>query len=294
MITVIPHRVPSPREIALHTQSVMQNALIKKKLEEQRENYRKRQDQQQQQQIQQRASSPINSPAKQTMSPTPLAFTPTSVLRKMTADKEPDGANQFHQIETFSISAAISGNNRSRMLQCPNNYQMHAFASSVNLSKISNSVNQVQNETLKMIFLRSAITNHKNNNTILHLEESALKTKYLSSLEEKQEDTDDNANINITKENAFLDVNANANDDNVKATEESIELNAIDNNSDANNDNDNDNNSCTSLDEALIKSSDSEMAIDEDDKITESATTNGIGNIDSQNTTVPVIHDINV
>ncbi|XP_029662383.1 eukaryotic translation initiation factor 4E transporter-like isoform X1 [Formica exsecta] len=100
MNNVIPHRVPSPREIVMHTQTIMQNALIKKKLEEQRENFRKRQDQQQQQQQQQqqvqqqqlRASSPvINSPAKQTASP--LAFTPTSVLRKMTADKEPDGSS---------------------------------------------------------------------------------------------------------------------------------------------------------------------------------------------------------
>ncbi|XP_018362503.1 PREDICTED: eukaryotic translation initiation factor 4E transporter isoform X5 [Trachymyrmex cornetzi] len=50
------------------------------------------QQQQQQQQIQQqRTSSPVNSPAKQTASP--LAFTPTSVLRKMTADKEPDGSS---------------------------------------------------------------------------------------------------------------------------------------------------------------------------------------------------------
>nr|XP_033329376.1 nuclear factor of activated T-cells 5-like isoform X2 [Megalopta genalis] len=99
---VMQHRVPSPREIAMHAQTIMQNTLIKKKLEEQRENYRKRQDQQQQhqqhqqqqqqqQQAQQRTSSPVNSSAKQTMSPTPLAFTPTSVLRKMTADKEPEG-----------------------------------------------------------------------------------------------------------------------------------------------------------------------------------------------------------
>ncbi|XP_050595609.1 eukaryotic translation initiation factor 4E transporter-like isoform X9 [Bombus affinis] len=94
MNNVMQHRVPSPREIVMHAQSIMQSALIKKKLEEQRENFRKRQDQQQQQQqqqAQQRASSPVNSPAKQTMSPTPLAFTPTSVLRKMTADKEPEG-----------------------------------------------------------------------------------------------------------------------------------------------------------------------------------------------------------
>lgn len=39
----IPQRIPSPRELQFHTQSIMQNALIKKKLEEQRENFRKRQ-----------------------------------------------------------------------------------------------------------------------------------------------------------------------------------------------------------------------------------------------------------
>lgn len=49
----VPQRIPSPRELQFHTQSIMQNALIKKKLEEQRENYRKRQEQQQQNQIQQ-------------------------------------------------------------------------------------------------------------------------------------------------------------------------------------------------------------------------------------------------
>lgn len=83
------HRVPSPRELQVHTQTLFQNALLKKKLEEQRENYRRRHEQQQQ-----RSGTPVNSPAgnKQTHSPTPLAFTPTSVLRKMTADKEPEGA----------------------------------------------------------------------------------------------------------------------------------------------------------------------------------------------------------
>ncbi|XP_058817722.1 AF4/FMR2 family member lilli [Topomyia yanbarensis] len=152
----IPQRIPSPRELQFHTQSIMQNALIRKKLEEQRENYRKRQEQQQQQQQQQNRNQPeassaagpttsaptnaaissmnasstqtgihssnsstatatvaastgtittpaiinaISSPAKHnqqplhshsqhTSSPTPLAFTPTSVLRKMTAEKE--------------------------------------------------------------------------------------------------------------------------------------------------------------------------------------------------------------
>ncbi|XP_011305362.1 eukaryotic translation initiation factor 4E transporter isoform X3 [Fopius arisanus] len=94
MNNMMPHRVPSPRDIVMHTQSIIQSALIKTKLEEQRENYRKRQEQQQAQQMQshQRLTSPVNSPSKQMMSPTPLAFTPTSVLRKMTAEKEPEGS----------------------------------------------------------------------------------------------------------------------------------------------------------------------------------------------------------
>ncbi|XP_072155534.1 uncharacterized protein [Bemisia tabaci] len=99
-------RVPSPRELVAHTQNILQSALIKKKLEEQKENFRKRQELQ-------RSHSPNlsnssinsrlmdNNEAKSLRvlganSPTPanLAFTPTSVLRKMTAgsnagDKDP-------------------------------------------------------------------------------------------------------------------------------------------------------------------------------------------------------------
>lgn len=77
-------RIPSPRELQVHTQNIMQRALIKKKLEEQQENFKKRQE------MQQRGQSPGRgvSPAKHTASPTPLAFTPTSVLRKMTAEKD--------------------------------------------------------------------------------------------------------------------------------------------------------------------------------------------------------------
>lgn len=229
----------------MHTQSIMQSALIKKKLEEQRENFRKRQDQQQQQQQQQqqvqqqRASSPINSPAKQTASP--LAFTPTSVLRKMTADKEPDGANQFYQVETISsITPAINRNVNIRMSK--NNHQMHTAASTINLSKFSNSVNQIQNETLKMIFLHSAVANHTSSNITFDMEESALKTKYLSPLEQKK-NKGDNLKINITKENAFLDVNKNAN--NAKTTKS--EIVDVDNNTN------NNNNNCVSLHEALKK-----------------------------------------
>ncbi|XP_063628434.1 eukaryotic translation initiation factor 4E transporter-like [Cydia splendana] len=72
----VPARIPSPRELAAHTQCIMQSALIKKKLEEQRENYRRRHD-----------------PPKGT----PISFTPTSVLRKMTADKESDAPSPKQQ-----------------------------------------------------------------------------------------------------------------------------------------------------------------------------------------------------
>lgn len=256
----------------MHTQSIMQNALIKKKLEEQRENFRKRQDQQQQQQqVQQqqqlRASSPvINSPAKQTASP--LAFTPTSVLRKMTADKEPDGANQFRKLETTSsIIPAINGN-INRMSRDQNNHRVHTAVPSVDSSKFSNSVNQVQNETLKMIFLQSAIANHMNNNTC-STEESALKTKYSCSLQQEK-DIKDNPDINTTKENVFLDVNENAND-NAKVSESNV----IDV------DNDTNNNDCVSFDEAVKKSSDLETLVDENNQMIVFTASDGIGNVNS-------------
>lgn len=267
--TVIPHRVPSPREIVMHTQSIMQSALIKKKLEEQRENFRKRQDQQQQQQQQvqqQRASSPVNSPAKQTASP--LAFTPTSVLRKMTADKEPDGANQFCQVETTSsITLAINGNvNNSRMSR----NKMHTATSSIDLSIFS--VNQVENETLKMIFLHSAIANRTSNN-ITFEEESALKTKYLGPLEQKK-DTEDNSKINTTKENDFLDVNENANDDAKTTKSDVVDV-----------DNDTNNNVTVSFDKALRKSSELETLVDENE-MTASTSLDEIENVDLQNATL--------
>ncbi|XP_028167602.1 transcriptional regulator DEF1-like [Ostrinia furnacalis] len=73
----VPARIPSPRELAAHTQSIMQGALIKKKLEEQRENYRRRHEAPKQ--------------------PTPISFTPTSVLRKMTAEKESEAPSPKQQ-----------------------------------------------------------------------------------------------------------------------------------------------------------------------------------------------------
>lgn len=96
---VIPPRMPSPMELQAHTRNILQGALIKKKLEEQSENFRKRQEMQRSHSpnannsvISQNSnnSAANSSPAKHVGSPTPLAFTPTSVLRKMTAEKEPD------------------------------------------------------------------------------------------------------------------------------------------------------------------------------------------------------------
>lgn len=71
-------RIPSPRELQAHTQGIMQRALIKKKLEEQQENFRRKQEQQQQNSPSSNAGG--TSPAKHLSSPTPLAFTPTSVI----------------------------------------------------------------------------------------------------------------------------------------------------------------------------------------------------------------------
>lgn len=83
---VVLQRVPSPQELAVHTQSILQNALIKRKLEEQKENFRKRQEAQ-------RTNSPVTS-NKNGMTVSPLkglsptiAFTPTSVMRKIQSEK---------------------------------------------------------------------------------------------------------------------------------------------------------------------------------------------------------------
>lgn len=139
----MPQRIPSPRELQYHTQSIMQNALIRKKLEEQRENFRKRQEQEKQEiakksqheitptsnadgsneqqhnvnttiapsQQEEALKNPIDSsPNKKAISaatqsqiqrqhaPSPSIFTPTSVLRKMTAEKESDSGKPTSNI----------------------------------------------------------------------------------------------------------------------------------------------------------------------------------------------------
>ncbi|CAH1998848.1 unnamed protein product [Acanthoscelides obtectus] len=122
-VPALHQRIPSPRELQVHTQNILQRALIKKKLEEQQENYRKKQELQQQRE---RGSSPAISPAsgvnnvqsssagssnKGIGSPTPLAFTPTSVLRKMTADKDDAkeiGKNGQEATQAAAVAAAIA------------------------------------------------------------------------------------------------------------------------------------------------------------------------------------------
>jgi len=77
-------RVPSPQEMTVLTQQILQQALIKKKLEEQKENYRKKQekpDREDKENIRglknaESAGSPL------------LAFTPTSVMRKNAAERK--------------------------------------------------------------------------------------------------------------------------------------------------------------------------------------------------------------
>ncbi|VEN55433.1 unnamed protein product [Callosobruchus maculatus] len=124
-VPALHQRIPSPRELQVHTQNILQRALIKKKLEEQQENYRKKQELQQQRE---RGSSPANviNPStgmnnvqssnvgttnKSVGSPTPLAFTPTSVLRKMTADKDDAkevGKNGQEAAQVAAAAAAIA------------------------------------------------------------------------------------------------------------------------------------------------------------------------------------------
>ncbi|RVE49119.1 hypothetical protein evm_006240 [Chilo suppressalis] len=113
----VPARIPSPRELAAHTQSIMQGALIKKKLEEQRENYRRRHEMHQPKQ------------------PTPISFTPTSVLRKMTAEKEAEAPSpkqqQWAQPPKMPQGRPIVKGNQSgapppmNYVQSPADYQQH-------------------------------------------------------------------------------------------------------------------------------------------------------------------------
>ncbi|XP_064460861.1 eukaryotic translation initiation factor 4E transporter-like [Ornithodoros turicata] len=100
-------RVPSPQELAVHTQSILQTALLKKILEEQKqkENLRKQQE-----------ARRMQSPSKGT-SPTMAAFTPTSVMRKMHLDRSeqpktlPPTSTQASSVEKEDLNPIVSALN---------------------------------------------------------------------------------------------------------------------------------------------------------------------------------------
>lgn len=111
-------RVPSPQEMTVLTQQIMQQALIKRKLEEQKENFRRRQGDPEQ---------PVSTaPNTQTASAvsssivtsgSPLAFTPTSVMRKNAAerkDSDPQtrGLGAGAQVPELKVTAQKEGISR--------------------------------------------------------------------------------------------------------------------------------------------------------------------------------------
>jgi len=79
-------RVPSPQEMTVLTQQILQQALIKKKLEEQKENYRKKQESKTEKDENKEGRGGGKS-GEAAGSPL-LAFTPTSVMRKSAAERK--------------------------------------------------------------------------------------------------------------------------------------------------------------------------------------------------------------
>ena len=99
-------RVPSPQELVLHTQQIMQNALIKRKLEEQKENYRRRQDPicgQAPAAFRDRSCSDSQGNSGGARD-SPLAFTPMSVMKKMAADRRDSDPKLTNSIPELKVS----------------------------------------------------------------------------------------------------------------------------------------------------------------------------------------------
>jgi len=106
-------RVPSPQEMTVLTQQIMQQALIKRKLEEQKENFRRRQGD---------SEPPISAPPTIT-SATPqsvavssmtsgsplLAFTPTSVMRKNAAERKDSDPFTRGVGQVAQVGAGLAG-----------------------------------------------------------------------------------------------------------------------------------------------------------------------------------------
>lgn len=142
----------------------MQNALIRKKLEEQRENFRKRQEQEQKEQMQKQESerknhddpspaqspeeNPFDSPIKKAPAqhqlqrqhaPSPNIFTPTSVLRKMTAEKDGDG-----RLGSDKKKAITGGNSQPQPIRSQHQTQQQQYFG--NLMQLDRMHIQAQNE----------------------------------------------------------------------------------------------------------------------------------------------------
>jgi len=96
-------RVPSPQEMTVLTQQIMQNALIKRKLEEQKENFRKRHGGAVEPNIAAMLAN-ATSGGQPPASASPLAFTPTSVMRKKIAERK-DSDPQVQAVPELKITA---------------------------------------------------------------------------------------------------------------------------------------------------------------------------------------------
>ncbi|XP_052245299.1 eukaryotic translation initiation factor 4E transporter-like isoform X2 [Dreissena polymorpha] len=136
-------RVPSPQELIVHTQAILQNALIKKQLEDQKERFYKKQ---QESLDVFRVKSPnllvapppgsvfsvatptvtlppamsTSTPAK---APVNVAFTPTSVIRKMHSEK----ANEKEKLRRDSIDTEhLEGKEESQVADRELSQELHA------------------------------------------------------------------------------------------------------------------------------------------------------------------------
>nr|KAG5691107.1 hypothetical protein BaRGS_030915 [Batillaria attramentaria] len=108
-------RVPSPQELVAHTQAILQNALIKRKLEDQKERYLKKQQERDKSPSQQAvsaatktATSTPSSPATTQAKPANMAFTPTSVIRKMHSDRVSEKEKQSKESDEDSGDNQLS------------------------------------------------------------------------------------------------------------------------------------------------------------------------------------------
>uniref|UniRef100_A0A8D8UWY1 Eukaryotic translation initiation factor 4E transporter n=1 Tax=Cacopsylla melanoneura TaxID=428564 RepID=A0A8D8UWY1_9HEMI len=121
-------RIPSPNQLAAHTQAILQNAILKKKIQEQKETLRKRHEH-----LMQRPSSPSAQPTGHELRPSQSspnvinAFTPTSVLRKMTAhpqahDQNVPPSNQ-HEKGNQQIPQQVGPKPRSKFTVSSNSLQ---------------------------------------------------------------------------------------------------------------------------------------------------------------------------